>query len=121
MPHQLIWLIFLLPLFSFVTISFFIRPFVKTESKVAGYVLITALSGSLALSIWALVAVTAMPHHELPVPDVNWVMIEDGVTIHLGLIMDSLTAVMLIVVTVVSLMVQIYSTGYMKNDSGYSR
>ena len=78
MPHQLIWLIFLLPLFSFVTISFFIRPFVKTESKVAGYVLITALSGSLALSIWALVAVTAMPHHELPVPDVNWVMIEDA-------------------------------------------
>ncbi len=121
MPHQLIWLIFFLPLFSFIIISFFIRPFVKPESKVAGYILITALSGSLALSIWALVALMATPHHELPVPDVSWVVIEGGVAIHLGLIMDSLTAVMLIVVTVVSLMVQIYSQGYMHGDPGYHR
>jgi NADH-quinone oxidoreductase subunit L len=49
------------------------------------------------------------------------VIIEGGITIHLGLIMDSLTAVMLIVVTVVSLMVQIYSQGYMHGDPGYHR
>lgn len=121
MPHQLIWLIFLLPLFSFIIISFFVRPFVKPESRVAGYILITALSGSLLLSIWALVAVMAAPHRELPVPDISWVVIEGGITIHLGLIMDSLTAVMLIVVTVVSLMVQIYSQGYMEGDPGYHR
>jgi NADH-quinone oxidoreductase subunit L len=94
---------------------------VKKESKVAGYILITALSASLALSIWALFSVMASPHHGIPVPDISWVVIEDGVTIHLGLIMDSLTAVMLIVVTVVSLMVQIYSQGYMDGDPGYHR
>ena len=121
MPHQLIWLIFLLPLFSFAIISFFIRPFVLRESRVAGYITIAAISGSLFLSIWALVAVLAAPGHELPIPDINWVIIEGGVTIHLGLIMDSLTAVMLIVVTVVSLMVQIYSQGYMDGDPGYHR
>jgi len=121
MPHQLIWLIFLLPVFSFIIISFFIRPFVKPESKIAGHTLITALSGSLILSIWALVAVMAAPHHDIPVPDISWVVIEGGVTIHLGLIMDSLTAVMLIVVLVVSLMVQIYSQGYMRGDPGYHR
>jgi len=121
MPHQLVWLIFLLPLFSFVIISFFIRPFVLRESRVAGYITITAIAGSLFLSIWALVAVLAAPGHELPIPDINWVIIEGGVTIHLGLIMNSLTAVMLIVVTVVSLMVQIYSQGYMHGDPGYHR
>jgi NADH-quinone oxidoreductase subunit L len=121
MPHQLVWLIFLLPLFSFVIISFFVRPFVKPESKVAGYILIAALSGSVILSIWALMAVMAAPHHELPIPDISWVVIEDGVTIHLGLIVDSLTAVMLIVVSVVSLMIQIYSQGYMHGDPGYHR
>jgi len=121
MPHQLIWLIFLLPLFSFIIISLFVRPFVKKESKVAGYILITALTGSLALSIWALVAVMGAPEHKLEVPDVSWVVIEDGINIHLGLIMDSLTAVMLIVVTIVSLMVQIYSQGYMHGDPGYHR
>ena len=121
MPHQLVWLIFLLPLFSFVIISFFIRPFVKPESRVAGYIAITAIGGSLVLSIWALFAVMAAPHHEIPIPDVSWVVIEDGVYIHLGLILDSLTAVMLIVVTVVSLMIQIYSQGYMHGDPGYHR
>ncbi len=121
MPHQMAWLIFLLPLFSFVIIVFFIRPFVRAESRIAGYITITAIGGSLALSIWALFAVMAAPQHEIPVPDVTWVVIEDGVTIHLGLIMDSLTAVMLVVVTVVSLMVQIYSQGYMHGDPGYHR
>ena len=105
MPYQLVWLIFLLPVFSFVIISFFIRPFVKPESRVAGYITITAISGSLVLSLWALTAVMAAPYHEIAIPDISWVVIENGVTIHLGLIMDSLTAVMLIVVTMVSLMV----------------
>ena len=121
MPNQLVWLIFLLPLFSFVVISFFVRPFVRQESKVAGYITITAITGSLALSIWALMAVMAVPHHELPLPDISWVVIGGELNIHLGMIMNSLTAVMLIVVTVVSLMVQIYSQGYMKGDAGYHR
>jgi NADH-quinone oxidoreductase subunit L len=121
MPHQLIWLIFLLPVFSFIIISFFVRPLVRKESKVAGYILITALTGSLALSIWALTAVMGAPEHKLEIPDINWMVIEDGVSIHIGLIMDSLTAVMLIVVTIVSLMVQIYSQGYMAGDPGYHR
>jgi len=121
MPHQMVWLIFLLPLFSFIIIGFFVRPFVKAGSRIAGYITILAIGGSLALSIWALFAVAASPHHEIPVPDITWVVLEGGVTIHLGLIMDSLTAVMLIVVTVVSLMVQIYSQGYMHGDPGYHR
>ncbi len=120
-PHQFVWLIFLLPVFSFVIISFLVRPFVKPGSKIAGYILITVLSGSLILSIWAFTAVMAAPNHELPIPDISWMVIEDGVTIHLGLIMDSLTAVMLIVVIVVSLMIQIYSQGYMHGDPGYHR
>ncbi len=118
---QFIWLIFLLPVFSFIIISFFVRPFVKAESRITGYILITALFTVLALSIWTLLSVMAAPHHEIPVPDINWVVIEGGVTIHLGLIADSLTAVMLIVVTLVSLMVQIYSQGYMHGDPGYHR
>ncbi len=119
--YQFVWLIFLLPLFSFIIISFFVRPLVRPESKVAGYILITAISSSLALSIWALTAVMSAPNHELLMPDIEWLVIENGVTIHLGLIMDSLTAVMLIVVTLVSLMVQIYSQGYMHGDPGYHR
>ncbi len=121
MPQELVWLIFLLPVFSFAIISLFIRPFLSHKPKLSGYIIIASLLGSFALSIWALIEVLAVPGHELPIPDISWVVIEGEITIHLGLIMDSLTAVMLIVVTVVSLMVQIYSQGYMHGDPGYHR
>jgi len=121
MPYQLVWLIFLLPLFSFAIISLFFRPFLNHKPKLGGYITIASLLGSFALSVWALIEVMAAPSHELPVPDINWVVIEGGITIHLGLMVDSLTAVMLIVVSLVSLMVQIYSQGYMHGDPGYYR
>ena len=121
MPYQLAWLIFLLPFFSFVIISLYFRPFLNHKPKLGGYITIAALTASLGLSIWALLEVMAAPGYKLPIPDINWVIIEGGVTIHLGLIMDSVTAVMLIVVIVVSLMVQIYSQGYMDGDPGYHR
>jgi len=121
MPTQAIWLIFLLPVFSFIIISLFVRPFVKAESKIAGYITITAITGSLALSIWALAEVLGAHHHELEVPNISWMVIGNDLTIHVGLMIDSLTAIMMVVVTTVSLMVQIYSQGYMKGDPGYHR
>ncbi len=41
--------------------------------------------------------------------------------VHIGFKIDQLTAVMLIVVTTVSSLVHIYSTGYMHGDKGYPR
>jgi len=120
-PYQLVWLIFLLPLFSFAVISLIFRPFLNNKPRLSGYITIAAISGSLILSIWALTEVLAAPGHELAIPDISWLVIEGGINIHFGLIMDSLAAVMLIVVTVVSLMVQIYSQGYMRGDPGYHR
>jgi NADH-quinone oxidoreductase subunit L len=114
------WFILLLPFLSFVIISLFIRPFVRVESRIAGYITITALTGSLALSIWALAEVLAAPHHILETSPISWLVV-GNLQINIGMMMDSLTAVMLIVVTLVSLMVQIYSQGYMKGDPGYHR
>ena len=121
MPYQVAWVIFLLPLISFLIIAFILRPFFSHKPRLSGYTIIAALSGALGLSIWALFSVLAAHEHQIHVPDINWMIIEGGVTIHLGIIMDSLTAVMLIVVILVSLMVQIYSQGYMKGDPGYPR
>jgi NADH-quinone oxidoreductase subunit L len=119
--NQYIWLIFLIPLLSWAIISLILRPFFKDKPKIAGYVTIAAVATSLLLSIWVLVALLGEPHHELEVPNISWVIIEGGATINLGIMADALTGVMLIVVTVVSLMVQIYSQGYMHGDAGYHR
>ncbi|MBI4296742.1 MAG: NADH-quinone oxidoreductase subunit L, partial [Chloroflexi bacterium] len=120
MPYQLAWFIFLLPFFSFLIISLVLRPFLSRQPRLAGYVTIAAIGGSLVLSLWSLVTVLGETNHELAIPDINWIAIGEF-NIHVGLIMDSLTAVMLIVATGVSLMVQIYSQGYMHGDPGYHR
>jgi len=48
-------------------------------------------------------------------------LISDGIKFEIGFLVDSLTAVMLLVVTFVSLMVHIYTVGYMHDDDGYQR
>ncbi len=48
-------------------------------------------------------------------------MVSDGFNFQVGFLIDKLTAIMLIVVTFVSLMVHIYTIGYMKEDPGYQR
>ena len=120
MPQELVWLIFLLPLFSFAVISLILRPFLNHKPKVSGYIIIASLLGSLALSIWVLTAVMAADGHVLEMSPITWLAV-GNFTINIGLMVDSLTAVMLLVVTIVSLMVQIYSQGYMHGDPGYHR
>jgi NADH-quinone oxidoreductase subunit L len=120
-PNGLVWLIFLLPLISFVLIALFVKPFLNNSPKLSGYITIGSVAGSLVLSLWLLTSLLNTPSHELLVPDFNWMIVEGSINIHFGLTIDMLTAVMLIVVTVVSLMVQIYSQGYMHGDPGYHR
>ena len=48
-------------------------------------------------------------------------MVSDGVRFEVGFLVDSLTAMMMAVVTFVSLMVHIYTIGYMHDDPGYKR
>jgi NADH-quinone oxidoreductase subunit L len=120
MPHQVPWLIFLLPFFSLIVISFILRPFFNNRPKLSGYVTIGTIGISCIFSFWVLAAVLAAPGHKLDIPDIQWVLVGD-LSIQVGLLVDSLTAVMLVVVSFVSLMIQIYSQGYMKGDPGYHR
>ncbi len=119
MPNGLVWLIFLLPLVSFGVISLITR--LLGRRNLSGYISIGATLVSFLLSLWALLSLLSAPADGLAVPGFNWLVIEGGITIQFGLIMDSLTAVMLIVVTLVSLMVQLYSQGYMHGDPDYHR
>jgi NADH-quinone oxidoreductase subunit L len=120
MPHQVPWLIFLLPLFSLIVISFILRPFFNNRPKLSGYVTIGAIGISCIFSCWVLAQVLAAPGHKLDIPDIQWLVV-GNLSIQVGLLVDSLTAVMLVVVSFVSLMIQIYSQGYMQGDLGYHR
>jgi len=47
--------------------------------------------------------------------------VSDGLQMNVGFLIDRLTALMMVVVTFVSLMVHIYTVGYMVDDPGYQR
>ena len=117
-PEAAVWLIFLLPILSFALIAFIIRPFFNGKALFAGYLTIGCILASLSLSIWTLISVQSAG--ELIFPAHEWA-VTNGITINLGLKVDSLTAVMVVVVSLCSLMVQVYSQGYMHGDTGYCR
>ncbi len=53
-------------------------------------------------------------------PVYTW-LATDGLTLEIGLLVDRLTVLMMLVVTFVSLMVHVYTIGYMHDDPGYQR
>lgn len=112
----LAWLIFALPLLAFLSIGLVFKPW----RRLCGYITVGAIGGSFLLSLYIFGQVLSRPEHVLDISPWSWFSVGD-VHLEVGLTVDSLTAVMLIVVTAVSLLVQIYSQGYMHGDPGYSR
>ncbi|HDQ26733.1 MAG TPA: NADH-quinone oxidoreductase subunit L [bacterium] len=108
-------LIPVLPLAAFVIISAFAGRYKMASALTA----ITAMAGSFLLALYVLSSQLA-PHpaaYELSLP---WMHIGD-VRMDIGILINPLTSIMLIVVTSISLLVLIYSVGYMKGDESFSR
>ena len=129
MTELVAWLILLLPIASLLAIGLGrLSASLRRNQLWAGYVTILAVAASLALSLWALAAVMAQDGTAIGYASHNWLNFGfpgqgtfAHVTIPAGIHMDGLTAVMLVVATSVSLLVQFYSQGYMHGDGGYSR
>jgi NADH-quinone oxidoreductase subunit L len=82
------------------------------------WVTILGVFVSLMASLWVLRDVLAGNTFNGPL--YIW-SLAGGVSFEVGFLIDSLTATMMCVVTSVSLMVHIYTIGYMKEDDGYQR
>ena len=116
--EQLIWLIFLLPLISFFICSVIVRQLFNHHSIIAGYTAIILIGLSFLISVLAFYEVI-INHNEITNTPIEWLTI-GKFSLSIGLLLDPLTIVMLTVVTGVSLMVQIYSLGYMKGEDQQS-
>ena len=112
-----IWLILALPVGAFAIIGL-LRPVIGPQSKWAGWVTIAAIGASFALSVAALASVMTEGVQHFPQRD--WIS-AGSFTLSFGLLLDPLTAIMLVVVSGVSLLVQFYSQAYMHGDRGYTR
>ena len=116
--ESLVWAILLLPLASFLLISLVIRPFFDRFALASGYLLIVSLAAAFFLSL--LVLVRHNGGADLEFSPHTWIDLGDA-AIQVGLLLDSVTSIMLVVVTGVSLLIQVYSLGYMRDDPGISR
>jgi NADH-quinone oxidoreductase subunit L len=112
---QMLWLIPVFPLAAFLVNGLLGRKVTRTAAHWV------ALAGVGASAVLAFAVLSRVMKGEILVEAVyTWIAVGDFV-VPLKLTADSLTAVMLVVVTSVSFMVHLYSVGYMHGDGGYPR
>ena len=112
------WLIPLLPAIAFLIIGLGVKNCYKTAATVA--ISCSTVSFLLAIGVALAVINTPITVDNPFVQRIPWVSII-GLNIDMGVLIDPITAMMLFVVSLVSLLVQIYSTGYMHGDNGFGR
>ncbi|NTU68491.1 MAG: NADH-quinone oxidoreductase subunit L [Chlorobiaceae bacterium] len=125
--HSLIQLsivVLLLPLLSFVVLIFFNRRLPRMGDFVGVGLLGTAFSIALYI-FWTVVVQHYDPAYRIAW-DFTWLDLGNvpGVgplVVKMGIVIDNLTAIMLAMVTLISLLVHLYSTGYMHGDKNYGR
>jgi len=114
-PEDLAWFVLLLPLIAAAGITVFTRRdnFLSAAFSIGATVLAFILSGALFLTF----GLADNLAHASPFA---WLHIGD-LQVNLGVTVDKLSTLMLLVVTGVSALVQVYSTGYMHGDRSYGR
>ena len=119
-------LILLLPFFSFLLLGVFGKWF---SHKAAGLVgtavlgVVAVLAYYTAYQYFFQTPLTADGVHPTLLPyDFTWLpFFVKGLTFNMGIMLDPISVMMLIVITTVSLMVHIYSFGYMHGERGFQR
>jgi NADH-quinone oxidoreductase subunit L len=86
----------------------------------AHWVTILGVATSFVLSVYVFKYMVIDGHEPFNGPVYTW-LVTDGVQMQVGFLVDRLTTLMLLVVTFVSLMVHVYTIGYMHDDPGYQR
>ncbi len=112
------WAIPLLPAVAFVVIGFFLRARHRLAAGVA--IAMSTVSFILALGVGYETITQSITVEHPFIERIPWVAIS-GLSIDIGVYIDPMAAMMLVVVTLVSLMVQLYSIGYMQGEDGFGR
>jgi NADH-quinone oxidoreductase subunit L len=107
-------LIPLLPLFAFIVLGLLGH---RIKDR-AHFIAVPAVGISFVLSVMACSEV--VDGHVLEIPLYTWAT-SGELNIRIGLYVDQLTAAMLLLVTIVSGLVHVYTIGYMHGDPGYAR
>src|SRR6185369_810485 len=110
-------LIPLLPLAGFIILGIFGRTFFKNSSGIIACLLLfisTIISLSVAYQYFFVSGNVSGSYQTIIPIKYTWLQFSSNVSIDMGITLDPISVMMLVVVTFVSLMVHIFSLGYMK-------
>src|SRR6187397_195662 len=116
-------LIPLLPLAGFLLLGIFGRKYFKTSSGIigTGLLLVSAvLSLYTAYNYFFVDGKVGEAYQTITAIKFTWLSFSENVSIDMGIILDPISVMMLVVVTFVSLMVHIFSLGYMKGEERFA-
>ena len=120
MPSAIIIaLIPLLPLFTFLVLGLYGRKIFKNASGIIGTI---SLLISFIIAIFTAYSYFHLHQgsHPAEIPfKYTWLQFNESMSIDMGILLDPISVMMIIVVTFVSLMVHIFSLGYMKGEERY--
>ena len=117
--YAYIALIPLLPLAAFVVLGLFGRKYFRGWSGVIGTLAVLISTG---LSLWAAYryffvdGIVGEGHRQIVALKYVWLSFSPGLSIDMSIILDPISVMMIVVVSFVSLMVHIFSLGYMKGE-----
>lgn len=115
-------LIPLLPLAGFVLLGIFGRKYFKNSSGIIGTGLLmvsAVLSLYTAYNYFFVDGKVEDSYQTITAIKFTWLSFSENVSIDMGIILDPISVMMLVVVTFVSLMVHIFSLGYMKGEERF--
>jgi NADH-quinone oxidoreductase subunit L len=116
-------LIPLLPLAGFVLLGLFGRKYLKNSSGLIGTGLLlasTVLALYTAYNYFFVDGKVGDTYQTITAVKYTWLSFSEKVSIDMGIILDPISVMMLVVVTFVSLMVHIFSLGYMKGEERFA-
>jgi NADH-quinone oxidoreductase subunit L len=117
---------FLVPLIPFVVFIFLGFFYNRIKEKISGWIGVAGLTSVAVLSYYT--AIQYFYHSpkldgkfQTFVYSVNWMNFTDTLKIDMGVLIDPISVMMMVVVSTISLMVHIYSMGYMHGDRGFTK
>ena len=117
-------LILALPILSFLILAL---TGMYMKHRIAGLIGTLSLAGVTILSYLTAINYFTAPHTAegvfptLTPWNIQWLPFTESLHIDMGILLDPISVMMLVVISTVSLMVHIYSFGYMKGEKGFQR
>jgi NADH-quinone oxidoreductase subunit L len=123
MNYSIIALIPLLPLATFILLGLFGRKYFKTSSGIIGTASLLTSTGISLYTAYKYFFVDGKVngvYRQIIALKYTWLEFSPDISIDMGILLDPISMMMIVVVTFISLMVHIFSLGYMKGEDRFA-